>query len=713
MKPGKFVCIRQNDITDCGPACLASVGMHYGVKIPVIKIREMAGTDKKGTNVLGMIRAAEKMGFSAKGVRGTVESLYSIPLPVIAHVVIDNALHHYLVIYRIRKNSVTTADPARGIRKTPLDDFRKIWDGVMILLEPNGSVEKPAREEDSNFRRISRLIWPEKKAFGLGIAAASAYTVLSLFTAFYIKKIIDDILPNSNLRLLRALGLAMFGIILLKIVLNAVRQNLQVRISQRLDTKLILGYYNHILGLPQGYFDTRHVGEIVARVNDAVKIRYAVGNVSVTLVVDSMIVILSMIVIVVYSVKLSFFPLSFIFINVMLVWILYERTRQTQMSIMVKSAELQSQMVSSVHAASTIRSLLAKEYNGLITGSIFSGILRLLLQSNRQQLAVQSVAEASGSFAVVGILWYGGSLVIRSHMSMGDLILIYTLIGFLIAPVERLLSLQQVVQDALVAGERLFEVMTLDTEEKVHPGEFILSREKIRGEIVFADCTFQYGFRKTVLSDFNLVIPPGQITVITGKSGSGKSTLFKLLHRYYDLNEGRILLDGRNILEIKTQSLRSSIGLVLQETELFPMTVLENIAYGDTHPDMRRVNAVSTRLGIDRFIEELPHQYQTLIGERGFSLSGGQKQMLSIARVLYRNPKIFLLDEPTNSIDAEYEIFLRNTIFDLKSRNCTIVIISHRLDAIHIADKVVFMDKGAVKELKKHDERLFLQQTQL
>ena len=649
------------------------------------------------------------MGFSAKGVRCTQDALYQIPVPAIAHVILNNILHHFVVIYKVTEKYVTAADPAQGIIKYRMEEFKTIWDGILIITKPNEIYQHTEEGYESNFKRIFKLLSPERNTLIPSFIAAMVYTVLSLFTAVYVQKVIDEIIPNADLKLLNVMGIGMLFIIFFKVFFSWFRQMLLVYVSQKIDAKLILGYYRHILNLPQIFFDTRYIGEIISRVNDAVKIRYAISNVSMTIFVDTLIVLFSTAMIALYSMKLSSIPIIFLLFCVASICFIYRPMQKTQLSIMMRSAELQSQFVTSINGVSTIRSFLAKEYNNLITESIFTKILRLIFMSNKQQMFIGAFNDAAGSLAVVCILWYGGNLVMQRELSLGGLLSVYTLIGYLTTPMNRILGVQQVVQDALMASERLFEILTMETEDTIHKGCLQLSYKNVKGDIYFQNCSYQYGTRRKVLSEFNLSIHSGQITAIMGRSGSGKSTIFKLLHKNYDLNDGKILLDGIDINLIDTQSLRSIISIVAQETELFPVSIIENIAYGDQKPDIERIIAISRKLGIDKFVEELPSKYNAIISEHGASLSGGQKQMLSIARALYRNPKILLLDEPTSSLDNDFEMVLQDVLLELKKNNNTIVIITHRMNTIPYADKIVILESGKIVDPGACDKSVGIQ----
>ncbi|GAF03397.1 cysteine peptidase family C39 domain-containing protein [Saccharicrinis fermentans] len=246
--------MKQRDITDCGAACLASVATHYKLKLPVSRIRQMAGTDKKGTNVLGLIKAAEKMGFTAKGVKGGVDALPKIPLPAIAHVVVKEVLHHYIVIYKVSKEKVEYMDPGDGsIHKQSIEEFNKQWTGVLVLLVPNEDFTS-GNEKVSNLKRFAFLLKPHKSILTQSLIGAILYTVLGLSTSIYIQKITDFVLIDQNKNLLNLLSVGMIIILFFQIFIGASKSVLILRTGQKIDAQLILGYYKHLLKLPQRFF---------------------------------------------------------------------------------------------------------------------------------------------------------------------------------------------------------------------------------------------------------------------------------------------------------------------------------------------------------------------------------------------------------------------------------------------------------------------------
>lgn len=286
----KHIYVRQQDITDCGAACLASVAAWFRLNLPVARIRQLANTDKQGTNMLGMVEAAEKLGFTAKGIKGSYPCLFEIPKPSIVHVITDGGYHHYKVLYRVNKKSLELMDPQDGkMHSLEHATFKKEWSGIALILVPSPDFKK-MNHTWSPERRFIALMWPHKTIILQSLFGAVAYSLLGLTFSVYVQKIVDHVLVDGNLNLLNMMSLLMVIFLFLRIFISFWKNIFTLRTGQQIDARLIMGYYRHLLKLPQRFFDTMRIGEIISRINDAVKIRSFINNVSLDIVVNLMIV---------------------------------------------------------------------------------------------------------------------------------------------------------------------------------------------------------------------------------------------------------------------------------------------------------------------------------------------------------------------------------------------------------------------------------------
>lgn len=693
--------IKQRDITDCGAACIASIASHYKLNLPVSRIRLVAGTDKKGTNVYGLLQAADKLGFTAKGVKGAADALLKIPLPAIAHVIVKEKLQHYVVIYRVTEKYVEIMDPGTGkLKKTPTEEFTKTWTGVLVLMVPGESFESK-NEKVSNVSRFLYLLKPNKGILTQALFGAIIYTILGLSTSIYIQKITDYVLVDRNTNLLNLLSVGMLIILLLQIFIGTAKSVFVLKTGQKIDAQLILGYYKHLLKLPQRFFDTMRVGEIISRVNDAVKIRTFINDVAISLIVNVFIIVFSFALMFVYSWKLAIIAAIVIPLYAIIYWLTNRLNRKQERKLMENSAELESQLVESLNSVRTIKQFGLEDYANLRTEGRFVSLLQSVYKSGINSIFAGNSSEFLSRIFTIVLLWSGSYFVIDQTITPGELLSFYAIIGYFTGPAASLIGMNKTAQNALIAADRLFEIMDLERENEENKVEL---RKELTGDIVFKDVDFTYGTRTEVFKGFNLKIEKGKITAIIGESGSGKTTLTGLLQKLYAINGGSISIGDYNIEMLTSLSLRHLIAAVPQQVDLFAGNVVENIAIGEFKPDMERVVNICKSLGILKFIEQLPANFNTYIGENGATLSGGQKQRLAIARALYRQPEILLLDEATSSLDSESEKYVQNTITSLKNQGKTIILIAHRLSTVVNADKIVVLEQGKLMEEGNHDK---------
>ncbi|MHA4896209.1 peptidase domain-containing ABC transporter [Pedobacter sp. PWIIR3] len=699
----KRIKIRQHDIMDCGAACLASICAYFKLDMPIAVIRQYASTDTKGTNVLGLIEASEKLGLSAKGVKGDFDNLKDIPVPTIAHVIVREQLQHYVVIYGYTDEFIKIMDPGDGeLHEMPHEEFKKIWTGVLVLVAPAENFV----EGDKKFTVESRFLFllrPHRAMLLQVLLGAIVYTILGLSTSIFLQKIIDHVLPDANRNLLNLMGTIMVAIIVIQIFINHSRTLITIKTGQQIDTRLILGYYKHLLRLPQKFFDSMRVGEIISRINDAVKIRSFINEVLVTFAVNIFILIFSFALMFTYYWKLALIMLLIVPLFAVIYYFSNKVNKKTQRKLMENAADLQTQLVESVNSIPTIKRFGLEDFANFKTETRFINMLQTVFQSANNSLWIGNASTFVSSTFTIILLWAGSVFVLDKIITAGELLSFYSIIGYFMSPVASLIGMNKTLQDARIAADRLFEIMDLDQEAVENKSDLT---PDMLGNIQFRDVHFRYGTRVSVFEGLNLEIKKGEITAIVGESGSGKTTLLSLMQNLYTLESGSVYIGSYDIQYITNQSLRKIVGVVPQDVHLFAGNVIENIAIGDFEPDMKRVVQICTELEIIDFIERLPAGFNTFLGENGTNLSGGQRQRIAIARALYRDPEILILDEATSSLDSESEAHVQNAINLLRDQQKTIIIIAHRLSTIMNADKIAVLQTGKLIEEGKHSELL-------
>ncbi len=693
---GRF---RQRDITDCGAACLRYIGAHYRRDVPVARLRQLAGTNQRGSTALGLVEAARQLGFTAKGVKGPADALPTVPLPAIAHCLIDQKLLHYVVLVEWSPKYARVMDPAVGrVEKWSHEKFKTVWTGVLILVAP-GEDFRPGDSTVSPWRRLWSLLAPHRSVLVQAFVGAMVTTVLGLAMSVYVQKIVDHVIPDGNRSLLNLLGVVMLVILAFKLVLGVFQSLLSMRTAQQIDATLILAYYRHLMRLPQPLFDSMRVGEITSRVGDAVKVRNFLNSALLNLILNPLVLAFSLGAMFLWSWKLALLSLALLPLNGALYWFIDLRNRTYQRQIMERSADFDAQLVESLQAQPALRRFRLEEYAELRTEV---RLVRLLKTGWRAGLAALGAGTAGALITqvyLIGLLWLGASLVLDASLTPGQLMSCYTLAGYLTGPITALLGLNTQIQETLIATDRLFEIMDLEMEKD--QGSIELTRERV-GDIRFEHVSFKHAGRTATLQDITLTIPAGKITMLVGESGCGKSTLFALLQRLYLPSEGRVFLGEHDIQYYRLESLRRHLAVVPQQTHLLSGTILENVAPGDAQPDMERLLRLCRELGALDFIEKLPQGFFTHLSENGANLSGGQRQRLAIVRALYLDAPVLLLDEPSSALDARAEQTLVALCEGQRALGRTVVVAAHTTAFLSIADQVVTLAAGRVQAVDAH-----------
>jgi ATP-binding cassette, subfamily C, bacteriocin exporter len=682
---------KQRDLTDCGAACFAFVCEHYRLRLSIARVRQELGTDQVGTSAAALVHGARRLGFSAKGVKGPAEALGTVPLPAIAHCLVDGRLLHYVVLVEWTARRARVMDPAVGRVETWLPDrFKAVWTGVLVLLAPAAEFQ-PVDRLASPWRRLGRLLHPHGTLIVQAGVGALASTILGLATSIYVQKIVDAVIPEGNRALLNLLGVAMLAVLGFRVLLGWFQSLLSLRLAQRIDAGLITGYYRHLLRLPQPFFDTMRVGEITSRVADAMKIRHFLNGSLLNLVLNPLIVAFSLAAMFWWSWQLALLSVALVPGYALIYATVNRLNRVLQRRLMERAADFDAQLVESLNSQSVIRAFGLEADAALRVETKLVRLLRTGWSSALGGAAGGAAIQALAQAHLITLLWLGAGLVLGAGISPGQLMSCYALAGHLSGPVTALVGMNGTVQDALIATDRLFEIMDLEREADLGTAEL---PEGAGAEIRFEQVSFRHSGRAAGLVELDLVFAPGKITVLTGDSGCGKSTILALIQRLYAPLGGRVLIGGLDIRHLRLDSLRRQLAVVPQHTQLLTGTLLQNLAPGAYQPDLRRLVEICRSVGILAFIESLPQGFLTHLTENGANLSGGQRQRLAWARALYLDAPFLLLDEPTAALDREGELRLVGLLADLKSRGRTIVLATHSPALAAIADCRYLLREG-------------------
>lgn len=759
MKP--FPYYHQRDSMDCGPTCLAMISRHYGKRISIQSLRDKSQIGKEGVSLLGLSEAAESIGFRTKGVQVTLMQLVEeVPFPCIIHW----NQKHFVVLYKVKKNRFHIADPGKGLLTLTASEFLQGWissqengqgKGVILLLEPTAAFYKnndePEDEKisDSALKNIFSYVIPYKKlAFQLfiGIGVAS---LLQLFLPFLTQSVVDTGINNANIHFVYIILLAQLALFAGRLVVEFVRGWILLHISTRINISILTDFLIKLMKLPVSFFDSKHTGDILQRMNDHSRIESFLTGSSLNVLFSLLNIIILSFVLAIFNIGIfAIFSVASVLYSIWVIMFL-KRRRSLDYKKFAIAAKEQSVTIQLVQGMQDIK------LNGVEKPMrwTWEGLQAKLFRLNIKSLSLNQWQQAGALFINEGknifITFLSAKAVIDGHMTLGSMLAVQYIIGQLNSPIEQLIGFMQSFQNAKISMDRLNEIHALSDEEPAHihfeqelplafrrqlvggkiSGEYFdthmhfqqVSQEQpgyMSFERTDATCDANINFRNVsfsypgagnepVLRDINLTILKGKTTAIVGVSGSGKTTLLKLLLKFYDPQKGEIKVGDRLLNNISHKTWRGHCGVVMQESFIFSDSIAKNIAVGIDKPDLARLQHAVDIANIREFIEDLPLGYNTKIGSEGSGISMGQKQRILIARAVYRDPEFILFDEATNSLDANNEsIILQNLESFFKGR--TVVVVAHRLSTVKNADQIILLNKGVISEKGTHEELVAL-----
>ena len=697
----KYPYVKQTDKNDCGPACLASVLKYYGFKTSVSKLRELTKTDINGTTIFGIIKAAESLNMIAKAVKAkSLDVLKTdFPKPAIAYVIYEDGMRHYVVLYEVNEKEVILADTGKGIVKYKIDEFFKIWTGNLILMVPTSSF-KPS-DETNGFKRFFKLITLQKRLLVGVFFAALFICIFGIIGTFYYKLLIDDIIPNNLQKKLIYISITMIILAFFKVVTEFFRKIILLFMAKKIDIKLLLGYYDHVLKLPIEFFATRDVGGIVSRFSDGVRVREAISSAAVTVMVDSLMAIAGGIILYIQSPIMFIVCFIPIIIYLILVFVFKNKIEETNRNLMINNSRVTDYLVESIEGIEVIKSFNSEEYSMKCLRDRFKDYMDDFFR-NGFAVSLQELLKGTTK-AVFGvcILWLGAYLTLYGIVTVGTFISFNALLVYFIEPIERIINLQPQIQSAMVAADRLRQILDLETENysktEINPS--------LAGDIEINNIDFRYGYRKKVLNNFSMFIKNKEKVALVGSSGSGKTTIVKLLMKFYNIEKGEIKINSFNLNDISIQQIREKVAYISQESYFFTGTIKENLLIGNSEATEEDMINICKKVYIHDFIMQLPRKYDNSLSEKAMNLSGGQKQRLAIARALLKKPDILIMDEATSNLDSITEKAIEKTVKEF-TNNITTIIIAHRLSTVRNCDKIYVIENGSIIECGSHEELL-------
>ncbi len=643
-----------------------------------------------------LLRISKDEEFKSKLKKLTLSNLNKYPLPAIVR--LKDGMYVTILKLDLEKEEVLLFDKENKQPYTKsLKDLIEISDDKIIILK-----HKTANAQIKfGFIWFYDQIMQYKKIVGEILLASFVVQLFGLVTPLFTQVILDKVLVHQSISTLNVIAVAFGAVIVFEMLLNLVRNYIFIHTTSKIDSKLGSKLFYHLISLPLVYFENRKVGNIIARVRELDQIREFIANKSVTVMLDVLFSFVFVIMMFMYSVKLTLIAVGFVLIIGLLYFFITPQLRVRLEEKFQMGAQSNSYLVESVTGMETVKSLaiegsMQKKWEGYLSSYVQAGF-KLTNLSN----TLSSFTTLFQKLMTLSILYFGVGLVINQQLTVGQLIAFQMFANQFSNPILRLVGLWNEFQQTLLSVDRLGDILNSPTE---NVNKNAITLPQVKGDVRFENVSFKYNPNAPqVLNNFFLDIKAGESIGLVGRSGSGKSTLTKLIQRLYIANEGAIFVDGVDIRHMNPSWLRQNIGVVLQDNYLFSGSIKENIEFALPGSPIANIIRAAKIAGADEFISEMPEGYDTLVGERGSSLSGGQKQRIAIARALISNPKILIFDEATSALDYESEKIIQNNMNAIKEGR-TMFVVAHRLNTVKNCSRIVVMDKGNVVEIGTHDE---------
>ena len=696
---------------DCGPTCLRMVAKHYGRNYTLETLRKKSGINREGVSLLGISEAAEDIGFRTVGAKLTWNQLRKeVNLPCIIYW----SQEHFVVVYKIKKNKIYLADPAKGKLTYNKSEFLQQWlnakengqsTGIALLMHttPEFYDLEGEKENGLNFGRLLRYVLPYKNlmfqlALGLGVGS-----ILQLIVPFLTQSVVDIGIQNRDLNFIYLILIAQVMLFIGRTVVEFIRSWILLHMSTRINISILSDFLIKLMKLPMSFFDARMTGDIMQRMEDHARIQDFLTS-------KTLSTLFSFVTLFVFAVVLAYYHMMiftvFLVCSVLyVIWVmlfLKKRAELDHRRFGISSGD-QSKVIQLVQGMQEIKLNNCEKQKRWewerLQARLFKYRVSNLSLNQYQQAGAFFINEGKN----IGITFISAVAVVNGQLTLGAMMAIQYIIGQLNGPIEQLISFVRSAQDAHLSLERLNEIHKQEDEE---PDEktFIYKLPKKR-DIGIKNLSFSYpgAGDEQVLDSISMDIPEGKTTAIVGMSGSGKTTLLKLLLKFYKLDNGNIHLGNTNLANISHRTWRKHCGVVMQEGFIFSDSITENIAVGEEHPDMQKLQQAVQVANIKPFIESLPLGFNTKIGSEGNSISAGQKQRILIARAVYKDPEFIFFDEATNALDANNERAIMENLEDF-FQNRTVIVVAHRLSTVKNADNIVVLREGEIIEQGTHHE---------
>ncbi len=692
----KLPVLRQTQAAECGLTCVGMIAGYYGHQIDMVSLRHRFPSSQKGSTLADVMSFTQKLDMGCRAVRLELDELNKLKLPCILHW----DMNHFVVLKSINKNTIAIHDPARGVRKVAMDEVSRSFTGVALELYPAATFERKDEKKSISMLSLIRNVSGIGSAFIQVALLSLALEFFGIITPFYMQWVIDQVLVSADRDLLTLLGVAFIFITLFQNLIGALRSWVTTWFSSMLSVQWSSNLCAHLLGLPLSYFEDRHVGDILSRFGSIANIQSTLTGRFISSIFDGIMAMVTLGVIFAYNATLTFIVIGLFLLYALIRWISFEPFRQASEDQLLASAQAQSQLLESIRGVQAIKlnnkqDLRVSTFTNETVQSTNKGITTQKLSIGFSTL--QSIISGTGKIVLI---WLAAAQVLDGNFTSGMLVAFISFSDQFISRSAGLINALIDFKMLRLHGERLSDIVLSEKEADL-ASSVALPEQEGPVHLAVNQLSFRYSATDAeIFTGFNLEIAAGESVAIIGPSGQGKTTLAKLLLGLLKPGNGSICINGIDHGKLGMTLYRDLIGSVMQTDQLFAGSIIDNISFFDASLDRLRVEKVARIAQIHDDIMAMPMGYNSMVGDMGSSLSGGQIQRVILARALYRNPRLLILDEATSHLDIARESAINDAI---RQMNVTRIIIAHRPETILSADRIIEIHRHGVIEVAKRD----------
>ncbi|MDR1197805.1 MAG: peptidase domain-containing ABC transporter [Prevotellaceae bacterium] len=690
----------QRDQSDCGIACLLSIIKYHGGSISMERLRELSGTSIDGTSLLGLYQSASELGFDAEGASGDMENLVKQKEPVILHVIKDSQLEHFVVFYGVKNNKLIIGDPAEGIKLYNYQDLNTIWQSKRcLILKPAKDFSIKNNDKKPKQKWFFHLLKPDYNILLSSFIIGILLSALNLATAFATQKLIDNIIPSKNIRnLFIIIGFLLF-LLFIGASLSYFRSLFLIKQNKSFNNRIIAYFYNSLIHLPKSFFDTRATGDMVARLNDTTRIQSFISQLVGSFAIDFIMFTASLCFIFYFSTSFGCFVISFFLFYFVIIRLQIKKVIKYQKRIMEQYANVETNYINTIEGISDIKNFNRQDLFNNQNLSVYDEYQKKIYDLGYFQTKLTFLNNLLSYIFLITIFGFGALQVIENKLMLGVFMAIFGVSSAILPYIANLTMIIIPLNGAKIAFDRMYEFTGLPKEIETDKNDFNFNSIKAK------NLSFRFAGRKQLFSNVSFEIRKNEIIAIVGENGCGKSTLSQILSKSYDYENGIISINNElPIQNINISKWRDIISVVPQQIHIFNGTVIENIAmrFGDNN--YHDVDNFLRENNLIHLFDEFPSGLMTIAGEIGVNISGGQKQLIAIARALFKQPQLLILDEATSAMDIEKENFIIQHLRKIKHKTA-VIFITHKIHILkNIVDRIYVFDNGNTNLCGNHEQ---------